>query len=42
MKAAFRKLAAFNKYSVLRNLAFSFLFILFFVVVLYVLINSPA
>lgn len=42
MKAAFRKLATLNKYSVLRNLAFSFLFIMFFAVVLYILINSPA
>lgn len=42
MKTAFRKLATLNKYAILRNLAFSFLFILFFVTVLYILINSPA
>lgn len=42
MKAAFKKLAALNKHNLLRNLFFSFLFIAFFVVVIYVLINSPA
>lgn len=42
MKAAFRKLATLNKSILLRNLFFSFLFVLFFVFVLYVLINSPA
>ena len=42
MKAAFRKIAMINKFALLRNLFFSFLFILFFVFVLYVLINSPA
>jgi len=42
MKAVLKKFATLNKNSVLRSLLFSFLFILFFVVVLYVLINSPA
>jgi hypothetical protein len=42
MKATFKKLVTLNKYSVLRNIFFSFLFVLFFVFVLYVLINSPA
>jgi hypothetical protein len=42
MKAAFRKLATLNKVTLLRNLFFSFLFVMFFVFVLYVLINSPA
>jgi len=42
MKAALKKLATLNKYALLRNVFFSFLFILFFVFVLYVLINSPA
>ena len=42
MKAALKKLSVLNRYSVLRNVFFSFLFILFFVLVLYVLINSPA
>lgn len=42
MKAALKKLSTLSKHTVLRNLFFSFLFILFFVFVLYVLINSPA
>jgi len=42
MKTAFRKITTLNKYPLLRNLVFSFLFVLFFVFVLYVLINSPA
>jgi hypothetical protein len=42
MKAALKKLSALNRYSVVRNVFFSFLFVLFFVLVLYVLINSPA
>ena len=42
MKATLKKLVTLNKYAVLRNIFFSFLFILFFVFVLYVLINSPA
>jgi hypothetical protein len=42
MKAAFRKITTLSKYPVLRNVFFSFLFILFFVFVLYILINSPA
>jgi hypothetical protein len=42
MKTAFRKLASLNKNTILRNLAFSVMFILFFVVVIYILINSPA
>jgi hypothetical protein len=42
MKAALRKLSTLNKHHLLRNALFSFLFILFFVFVLYVLINSPA
>lgn len=42
MKSTLKKLATLNKHALLRNIAFSFLFILFFVVVLYVLINSPA
>ena len=42
MKAVIKKIATLNKHLLLRSLLFSFLFILFFVVVLYVLINSPA
>jgi hypothetical protein len=42
MKAAIRKLVTLNRYPLLRNIFFSFLFIVFFVFVLYVLINSPA
>jgi hypothetical protein len=42
MKTAIRKIATLSKYPILRNVFFSFLFILFFVFVLYVLINSPA
>ena len=42
MKAAFKKLAAINKQTLLRSVLFSFLFVVFFVVVLYILINSPA
>jgi phosphatidylglycerophosphate synthase len=42
MKAAFKKLVTPNKYTLLRNLFFSFLFVLFFVFIIYVLINSPA
>jgi hypothetical protein len=42
MKAAFKKIATLSKYALLRNIFFSFLFVLFFVLVLYVLINSPA
>lgn len=42
MKAALKKLAAINRHALLRSVLFSFLFILFFVMVLYVLINSPA
>jgi hypothetical protein len=42
MKTTLRKLAALNKVSLFRNLAFSVLFLSFFVLVLYVLINSPA
>jgi hypothetical protein len=39
MKAALKKL---TQHTLVRNIFFSFLFVLFFVVVLYVLINSPA
>lgn len=42
MKAAFKKLVTLNKFALLRNIFFSFLFLVFFVFVLYVLINSPA
>lgn len=42
MKAALKKLTTLRKHAMLRNVFFSFLFILFFVLVLYVLINSPA
>lgn len=42
MKAALKKLSTLNKNAILRNIFFSFLFVLFFVFVLYVLINSPA
>ncbi|HEY6955100.1 MAG TPA: hypothetical protein VI385_07640 [Flavisolibacter sp.] len=42
MKAALKKLSTLNRFSLLRNVFFSFLFVLFFVLVLYVLINSPA
>lgn len=42
MKATFKKFLTLNRYPLLRNIFFSFLFILFFVFVLYVLINSPA
>lgn len=42
MKSAFKKIAALNKAALLRNILFSFLFIVFFVCVLYFLINSPA
>lgn len=42
MKAALKKIATLNKHHLFRNLFFSFLFILFFAFVLYVLINSPA
>lgn len=42
MKAAIRKLATLTNTTLLRKVLFSFLFILFFAVVLYILINSPA
>jgi hypothetical protein len=42
MKANLKKLVTLNKYPVIRNIFFSFLFVLFFVFILYVLINSPA
>lgn len=42
MKATLKKLAAINRHTLLRSVLFSFLFVLFFVVVLYILINSPA
>jgi hypothetical protein len=42
MKAVIKKFATLNKNTIVRSLFFSFLFIIFFVVVLYVLINSPA
>jgi hypothetical protein len=42
MKAAFKKLTTLNKQTVIRSIFFSFIFVLFFVFVLYFLINSPA
>lgn len=42
MKAALKKLSTLNKQTIIRNVFFSFLFIAFFILVLYVLINSPA
>jgi len=42
MKAALKKLTTTSKLTLLRNVLFSFLFVVFFVVVLYILINSPA
>lgn len=42
MKSAFKKLAALNKITLFRNLGLSFLFIVFYLVILYILINSPA
>ncbi|HEU4472298.1 MAG TPA: hypothetical protein VFR58_14495 [Flavisolibacter sp.] len=42
MKSAFRKLVAVSKPSLFRSLFFSILFLAFYFIVLYVLINSPA
>jgi hypothetical protein len=42
MKSAFKKLAALNKTNLFRSVIFSFVFILFYIVILYILINSPA
>lgn len=42
MKSAFKKLAALNKSTLFRGIGISFIFILFYAVILYILINSPA
>ena len=42
MKSAFKKLAALNKATIFRSLGLSFVFIIFYIVILYILINSPA
>ena len=42
MKSAIKKLSALNKATIVRSLFFSFVFIVFYMLVLYVLINSPA
>ncbi|MFL5740964.1 MAG: hypothetical protein ACJ75B_12150 [Flavisolibacter sp.] len=42
MKSAFKKFATLNKTSLFRSLLVSFVFILFYLVILYILINSPA
>jgi hypothetical protein len=42
MKANLKKLVTLTRYPLIRNIFFSFLFVLFFVFILYVLINSPA
>ena len=42
MKSAIKKLYALPKTTLFRNIGLSTLFILFYMVILYILINSPA
>ena len=42
MKSALKKLSAFNKATLIRTVLFSVLFVAFYVLILYVLITSPA
>jgi hypothetical protein len=42
MKAIFKKFVSVNKLTLLRNFFFLILFIIFYVAVFYMLINSPA
>jgi len=42
MRSAFKKLATLNKTTLFRSIGLSFIFIVFYIVILYILINSPA
>jgi hypothetical protein len=42
MRSAFKKFTALNKITIFRGIGLSFLFIIFYAVILYILINSPA
>jgi|GEM_PF-3180986 len=42
MKSALKKLSTLNRATILRSLFFTVLFLFFYLLILYVLINSPA
>jgi hypothetical protein len=42
MKSALKKLVSLNRSTLVRNILFSVLFLAFYMIVLYILINSPA